>query len=110
MVQKTEQKAKGKRAVGISSDIEKHLEGIMEKHGSGTNKYGHLLGRPTGFIDGQLEQQKSVDEIVEAWAKQYPDKKPITRTRVVEQIKHLLAEHNFKAEVEKSQQAKPKKA
>ena len=39
-----------------------------------------------------------------------PDKKPITTRRVVEQIKHLLAEHHVTVKVEKGQTAKPNKA
>lgn len=81
----------------------------MQKHGGGKNKYGHFINRPSGFIDRQLEQQKSVNEIIETWAKEFPDKKPISPARVVEQTKHLLSEHNFNVQAEKGQQVKPKK-
>jgi len=74
------------------------------------NKYGHLINRPSGFIDGMLEQKKEPDEIVAEWSKQHPDKKPITTRRVVEQAKHLLAEHGVTLEVKKGQASKPKKA
>ena len=110
--QKTEQKATDKKTVSISPEIQKHLQTILATQGGGggRNKFGHLISRPGGFIDEQLEQGKNPDAIVEAWAKQHPDRKPITAAKVVEEIKHLLSEHNFKVEVERSQPAKPRKA
>ena len=109
--QKTEQATTDKKAVSISPEIQKHLEGILATTGGGgKNKYGHLINRPSGFIDGMLEQKKKADEIVAEWSRQHPDKNPITTRRVVEQAKHLLAEHGVTVAVEKSQAAKPKKA
>ena len=110
MTQKTEQKAKDKKAVSISSETQKHLQGILATHGGGgRNKFGHLLGRPGAFIDEMLEQGKGVDEIVAEWNKQNPDKKPITAARIVDEIKHLLAEHSVNFQVEKKQPTKLKK-
>ena len=108
--QKTEQAETGKKGSSISPEIQKHLEGILATTGGGgKNKYGHFINRPSGFIDGMLEQKKKADEIVAEWSKQHPDKKPITNRRVVEQAKHLLAEHHVKVKVEKGQTAKTKK-
>jgi hypothetical protein len=105
-----EQKAQNRRkVVTIPQTITKHLKEIIGSHRSGKNKYGHFINKPGGFIDQMLEQQKSVDEIVKAWAKEYPDEKPITAARVVDEAKHLLAEHNFNVQVDKGQQVKPKK-
>ena len=109
--QKTEQAATARKAVSISPEVQKHLEGILATTGGGgKNRYGHLINRPSGFIDGLLEQKKEPDEIVAEWSRQHPDKKPITTRRVIEQAKHLLAEHHVKVKVEKGQTAKTKKA
>ena len=110
-LQKKEQAATDRKAVSLSPEIQKHLEGILATTGGGgKNKYGHLINRPSGFIDGLLEQKKKPDEIVAEWSKQHPDKKPITHRRVAEQAKHLLDEHGVTVEVGKSQAAKTKKA
>jgi hypothetical protein len=109
--QKTGQTATDRKASSISPEIQKHLEGILATTGGGgKNKYGHLINRPSGFIDEMLEQKKNPDEIVAEWSRQHPDKKPITPRRVVEQIKHLLDEHGVTVEVEKGQPSKTKKA
>jgi hypothetical protein len=109
--QKTKQAATDKKAVSISPEVQKHLEGILATTGGGgKNKYGHLINRPSGFIDDMLEQKKEPDEIVAEWSRQHPDKKPITHRRVAEQAKHLLTEHHVKVEAKKGQMAKQKKA
>ena len=109
MAQKAEQKAE--KEATISAKTQEYLQAILAATGGsgGKNKFGHLINRAGGFIDEQLEQGKGVDEIVAEWATQHRDKKPISPARVVDEIKHLLAEHNFKVEVEKGQQVKPKK-
>jgi hypothetical protein len=109
--QKTKQAATDKKAVSIPPEVQKHLEGILvTTGGGGKNKYGHLINRPSGFIDGMLEQKKEPDEIVAEWSRQHPDKKPITTRRVAEQAKHLLAEHGVTLKVGKGRTTKSKKA
>jgi len=93
MTQETETTSQSTKGICISAKMQEHLQGVLEQQGGGRNKYGHRLGRQAAFIDEQLEQGKSVDEIVEAWGRQHPDKK-MARARVMEEIKHLLDEHN----------------
>ncbi len=108
---KTKQtQAQDKQAASISVRMQEHLQGVLETQGGGTNKYGHRLGKQAAFIDEQLEQGKGIDQIVEAWNREHPDGKEMTRTRVVDEVRHLLTEHKVQRETKRSQQTEPQEA
>jgi len=107
MAKEKQTRNQDKQAGSISVKMQEHLQGVLETQGGGTNKYGHRLGKQAAFIDEQLERGKGVDEIVEAWKHEHPDGKEMTRTRVVDEVRHLLTEHKVKRSAKEGQQAEP---
>ena len=107
MAKEKQTRTHDKHAASIPVKMQEHLQGVLETQGGGTNKYGHRLGKQAAFIDEQLEQGKGVDQIVEAWNREHPDGTEMTRTRVVDEVRHLLTEHKVKRFAKEGQQTEP---